>query len=140
MALSASQGSKSPPVSQGETGFGDGSGHWERWLSKLPEGRGNCDESLGKPHPDKDVALRMFAISSSRCQSSLPAAFYPRADFPSGLTCWEEKKLRMGSDSCEDSTEIGSCSYKNREKVYFSVRVAWSKCDGTGSQKTWVPV
>lgn len=26
-------------------------------------------ESLGKPHPDKDVALRMFAISSSRCQS-----------------------------------------------------------------------
>lgn len=41
----------------------------------------------------------------------------------------------MGSDSCEDSTEIGSCSYKNRGKVYFLVRVAWSKCDGLGVKK-----
>lgn len=54
MELSSFQDSKTPSVSKGETGLrGEGVVHRERWISKPPEGKGNCDESLGKLHQTK---------------------------------------------------------------------------------------
>lgn len=93
------------------------------------------DQSRGK-YLDNDAALRIFAVSSKRCQSSVRAAFYSCADSPSGLTCWKERKLRMGphdlirlQDQKLQSKSWGKVLFLNEDGV---VKVRWA-----GSQKTW---